>query len=174
MQKKRGQYFEIDAIIAIAILIVGFIYVKSLQTTQPNLDQNREYSQSCVNILRDQKVRTLETPMKNYLIASNLSDYTNDNNSVSQQIAVYYIMGNKTLAANLTEYILDDLIPPTSGYEIILKNPNEYLVYRRDGPQYIKQLSVGRTLISGIQEVSVSSQTPFLWGPIILECRVWE
>ena len=46
--KRKSQYFEIDALIAMGILIIGIIYVRSLTIENPKADQNAQYSEQSV------------------------------------------------------------------------------------------------------------------------------
>ncbi len=151
--KRKTQYFEIDALIAIALLIAGLIYVKSLSVGQVKSEQNEEYSRECIKLLTTLKVNDLDPDTRNMLANSLLGRYTHDNFTLAKQIAIYLIEGNRSLAENVTRIVLDSLIPFDYGYGIWIRDKsNESVIYNRSLPREEQDIAIARTMITGLQQ----------------------
>ncbi|MBD3163611.1 hypothetical protein GF323_00245 [Candidatus Woesearchaeota archaeon] len=151
--RKKSQYFEIDAIVAITLLIVGFIYIRSLTLEHATIQQNEGYSSECVELLRNLKVSDLDPQTRQMLFSSNLARYTEMNNSLAKQIAIYYSEKNRSLAVNLTRLVLDQFIPQKFGYSVVIRSSNnESVIYNRTLDQNFDNLAVTRTMITGLHQ----------------------
>ncbi|MBR9700153.1 hypothetical protein GOV09_06865, partial [Candidatus Woesearchaeota archaeon] len=64
--RRKGQYFEIDALIAIAILVSGLIYVKTINIEPGSFDRTQMYDRNAIKLLRTKQVGDLPI---NYIIA---------------------------------------------------------------------------------------------------------
>jgi hypothetical protein len=120
-RKKKGQYFEIDALIAIGILIVGLIYIRNLGTTTVDMTQNDQYSSESVKLVRNMRLGDLGADILAHYKNSSLSYYTNENYTVAKQIGIYYFMKNQTLAADLSKIVLESLIPSDYQYGVWIR-----------------------------------------------------
>lgn len=153
LRKRKGQFFEMDAIVAISLLIVGLIYVRNLEMFQPTIDQNKDFSRESIRLFRTLKVANLNESVIIELEQSHLGIYTNRNFSIAKQIGIYFFMNNKTLAANLTNLILDSLIPLNYGYSVVIQSEgNESLITNRSWPGEYDNMAVTRTMITGLQQ----------------------
>ena len=111
MKSKVGVFFSIDALIALAIIIVGVLVVYP----DTNITPQETFVQSdVVHSLSSVKVGELDNSKMNDLIVSGV--VTDLNKSVLQQIGELYVF-NESLAKELTDSILAE-IDSTENYGI--------------------------------------------------------
>ena len=152
-KRRKSQFFEIDAMIAIAVLIAGIIYVKNIDVTQPEIGQGRVYSEESIKLLRTMRIMDLDESVIAMLEDSGMAKYTNRNFTLAKQISIYFIKGDKSLAENLTKTIFDDLIPLNYGYSIVMMSDGiESLIYNRSWPRNDQNIAVAKTMITGLQQ----------------------
>jgi len=157
MKSKVGVFFSIDALIALAIIIVGVLVVYP----DTNITPQETFVQSdVVHSLSSVKVGELDNSKMNDLIVSGV--VTDLNKSVLQQIGELYVF-NESLAKELTDSILAE-IDSTENYGIWF---GDKLISSKGNINFenAKNVLVERQVISGIKEgesVTAFSSRAFL------------
>jgi len=173
--KKKGIYFTIDSVIAGGIVIVVILLVSSFYIKeQPSVHLNF-LSQDLIKTLSTLNVEEIDNEYINERISS--GDITNLDNTVLEQIAEFWakddvasrLLANKT-ASNVTE----PWVSNSTGFGIWIDNET---IYNRNISLKISLIST-KKIISGIEKGQTSGSTrknpPVLWGPAIVEVRVWN
>ena len=173
--RKKGQYFEVDALIALTLLISGLIYVRNIDIQKIPMKFHSQYSQQIINLLTTVKVADLDKEYINLILSSNLTDYINDNNSIAKQAIIFMMKGNKSLAMNITSGLINPFIPQNFQYALWLKYNGIELIYNSSEIDYESDISVSKTLITGIEEdnneIDILAQKKV---PIIIEAWVFD
>lgn len=168
----KGIYFTIDSIIAggiilVVILLASSFYVKE----QPSIHLNY-LSQDSIKTLSTITVEEIGNEYLNERIAS--GDITNLDNSILQQIGEFWADGKMQFASDSVQNVIEPFLPNVVGFGIWIDNE---LIYKRDMP-IKKSLVSSKKIISGITKGQTGGSTrqdpPTLWGPAIVEVRVWE
>ncbi len=153
IKKKKGQFFEVDALIAIGILVIGLAYIRSLSVDAPQITRNEGYSEESAKLLRTLTVGDLDPDVIENLTTSDLGYLTELNFTVAKQIAIYHFEDYPGLASNLTRVILDSLIPSDFGYQVRVRSgDSSQVVYQRGDPSGKGDFAVSRTMITGLQQ----------------------
>ncbi|MBI2664280.1 hypothetical protein HYX10_02965 [Candidatus Woesearchaeota archaeon] len=182
---KRGQYFTIDAFVAMLVVATGLVLVLALNTYQPSTAQPEVLSQEFVNTLAQVKIKEMNNPF----VAQQLKggNITNPDNTLLQQVYEYYSYFDSFLtgcspsnpchgfdpvtytnmSAELLASVAKDLVPAQYSYEILVDGVP--LNSRGTGQQEAKVLISSKRIIFGIVNKSVE-----FWGPIVVEVRIWQ
>ena len=97
-RKRRAQFFEIDAIIAIGLLFIGLMYVRSLTAESNEIVQSQHFSDDSVELFRTMTVSELKdiSPALLTSIESGVitAPFTNRTFSLGKQVAMYYFQAD--------------------------------------------------------------------------------
>jgi len=169
---KKGIYFTLDSIIAGTIVIVIILLTSSFYIKeQPSVHLNY-LSQDLIKTLSTLNVEEIDNEYINSLIAD--QTITNLDNTILEQIAEFWaddelVLANRT-ASNVTELWVSNV----TGVGIWINNETIY----NNNISLKKSLISTKKIISGIEKgqtsVSTRKNPPTLWGPVIVEVRVWQ
>jgi len=173
MGMKKGIYFTIDSIIAggiilSVIILTSFFYIIEQQNVQLNF-----LSYDIITILSTLTVEEINNEYVNSLIGD--GTITDPKRTVLEQVSIFWaqdeiIKANKTIR-NIT-YLL---ISNKTGFGLFINNES---VYNKNNP-IKKSLISSKTYISGINKGQATfpktrENLPTLWGPVVVEVRIWE
>jgi len=141
---KKGIFFSLDALIAIAIVIMTIIALKYIPT-ENNVYRIHDYSEDIMKILASTKMKDVNNSYVNQLRANNL--ISNENNTVIEQIGEFWANSMNDEAKNLTKIFISNL---TERYGVGLWiDGNE--IYKTKNLNYTTIFST-RRIISGIKK----------------------
>ena len=176
MELKKGIYFTIDSIIAGGIILIVIILASSFYLSERPSIHLSYLSQDLIKILTTITVEEIDNEYINSLISS--GEITNLDNTVLEQIGEFWaentedgrIMANRSFSNVTTPWISN-----TTGFGLWIDNET---IYKRDMPVKKSLVSI-KKIISGITKGQTSGaetrkDPPTLWGPAIVEVRVWE
>jgi len=169
---KKGFYFTIDSIIAggiviIVILLASSFYIKE----QPSVHLNY-LSQDLIKTLSTLNVVEIDNEYINELIAD--QTITNLDNTILEQIAEFWAADELVLANRTASNVTEPWVSNATGFGIWINNESIY----NNNISLKKSLISTKKIISGIEKGQTSGSTrknpPTLFGPIIVEIRVWN
>lgn len=153
--KKRGQFFEIDAIIAIAIFIFGLIFIRSMYLNPSQVSNLEKYSTDAVDYLKNTKIKDLPVSVRDQLALSFLSP----ENSLAKQISIYMIKRDMIGAAAADDSInailsyLDETIPGNIQYCLEFDTLEHPLGCSGSaGIGQARDVSTSKTMITGLHQ----------------------
>jgi hypothetical protein len=172
---KKGMFFTIDSIVAASIILAVILFASSFYVKeQPNFYLNY-LSQDLTRILSTLTVEEIDNEYINERIAS--GDIKNLDNTLLEQIVEFWAadtddgreFANKTVS-NVTDLLMSDTI----GFGLWIDNET---IYQRD--MLIEESLVSsKKIVSGIEKGGSWGETrqnpPTLFGPVIVEVRVWR
>ncbi len=191
--RSKSQYIEIDALVAIGILIIGLIYLKTLATTDTIAKPMTHYSIEAVKLLRTLKIEDVSPALLSEMQASQFSAYVDTSYNLARQIGIMYIKTEldsdsiiptneeRNFDSDLIQFALESQIPNEFGYGVYLvqnlADPNDAeKIYSRNGedPALEDDIAVSRLVIIGINPYQqAQGGDPFQFWPSVLEVRVW-
>lgn len=172
---KKGVFFTIDSILAAGIIFAVIFFASSVYVKEQPIFHLNYLSQDLVRTLSILTVKEVNNEYLNERIAN--GDITNLDNTILQQIGEFWAEDTETgmefvnkTVSNLTEAFVYNI----SGFGIWIDNE---AIYTRDIPLK-KSLISSKKIISGIEKEKTSGLTrknpPTLFGPIVVEVRVWQ
>lgn len=144
---KKAFYFTMDAMFSAFLLIAGLMLITQYLVKQPVTESIDFTSSDLLSALGELKMSEVNATFVNTYLASN--DNTNLNLSVLEQIGAYWATGNKTLAINLTQYVLAELLPNNTGASLSIGGD---LLYEKQSSQNPRNKLTGERMITGIEE----------------------
>jgi len=172
---KKGQYFTMDAFMALFVITTGLLIVLSFGSYRPVSEQPQILSQEFVNVLAQSKIKQVNAPFISQQVAE--GTITDTDNTILQQAYEYkfffdsdvggYNPTISNLSAQFLESVSQNLIPKQYNFEIII---DDDVVYNR-GPGFENTdlLVSTKRLAFGVYD-----KTTEFWGPIIVEVRLWQ
>ena len=154
---KRGQYFTIDAFIALVVISTGLILVIAATSYSPSPRQPEDLAEELVSSFVEQKINEINNEfLKNktkegYLDPNSRSGITNPRNTILQQAYEFYFIkcgppfpqppvgcgedsnfpGNSVYEEFL-KAVADDLIPEQYGFQLRIDDGvSEKVIYER-------------------------------------------
>lgn len=169
---KKGVFFTIDSILAAGIIFAVILFASSVYVKeQPSFHLNY-LSQDLVRTLSTLTVEEVNNEYLNERIAN--GDITNLDNTILEQISEFWADGNMEFANKTVSNVTESFVYNISGFGIWIDNE---AIYTRDMPLK-KSLISSKKIISGIEKGKTSGLTrknpPTLFGPIVVEVRVWQ
>jgi len=146
MNKKRGIFFTIDAILAAGIFLAIIFLVSSTYVSAPDKAQVSFISQDIIRIFTNLKVSEFDNVYVKNLI--NTGVITRANNTILEQIGEFWAENKIELAENFTRAITDSLVPERFGFGIYVDGEEIYLRSK----SITRNLISSRKIISGIEK----------------------
>ena len=195
---KRGQYFTIDAFIALVVISTGLLLVLAVNSYSPSAAQPEILAYGIVNSFVQHKVNDLNNPfLKEKITDGNI---TNPHNTILQQAYEFKQYHAPPDGAVLTKKLLDnvtpELIPVQYGFEVRigegtcdtlppgLNTLPTLRIVSCNSPDlpytYSRPTSLGKwqndtdLLISGKRLMFGTNKDREFWGPVLVEVRVWQ
>ncbi len=173
MELKKSLYFTIDSIIAGGIILIFIGFFSSFYLEEQSSFHLSYFSQDFIRVLGTIAVRDID----NNYIKSLINDGTisNPDNTVLEQIGEFWAENEMVLANKTASNVTSMWVYNTTGIGIWVNNQT---IYNKDLPLK-KSLVSSKKIVSGIKKGVVPSphsrqNPPTLWGPAIVEVRVWE
>ncbi len=138
----RGIFFSLDALIAIAIVIMTITAVKYISTSMPS-ENMHDFSNDIMEVLSNTQMKDVTDP---YVETLRLSGLINDNDTVLEQIGELWSEGYDDEAQNLTKIFIDNL----TRYNVGLWINDEEIYETGNSPP--STLFTSSRIISGIQK----------------------
>ncbi len=146
MGLKKGYFFTLDALLALFILATGLILMSNIYTSTQPRTQLGFYSEDMISLLSDLKVGELNNSCLRELIAN--GNITDMDNSILDQIGIFWVTNKTGLATRLAQNISHDLIPERYGFSFLVGND---IVYSRP-KQGNNELVTYKSMITGIEK----------------------
>jgi len=160
----KGYFFTLDAFIAVGVIIIGILIVMSYSPSSPDTGQLSEFAYNTIDVFTLTHLSEYDNDYVRHLAQTH--QIKNLDNTLLEQIGEFYYRGETTLMHNYIENLTLHLIPPEYGIGF----------YVDEQPQYERQSAMGRDsqIISAkINTVGLYNSTT-LWGPYLLEVRLWQ
>lgn len=136
MNKKRGVFFTIDAILAAGILFAVILFVSTIYVSEPKKAHVISLSQDMVRVFTNLKVGEVDNDYIKSLIDTGV--ITRVNNTILEQIGEFWSTDELDLARSLASNVTSSLIPERFGFGVYV-----------DGDEiYLRNKSVARSLVS--------------------------
>ena len=149
---RKAQFFEIDVLLAVVILVGGVILIKSFFIQPMDNPQINKYAYDAVNMLNTMPMGSLDPDILEQLRAQGV--VFSENELVSRQIARLIIEDNQELAETLTEGAMRGIIPDNYGYSVYFKDETlvDVLLHTENGDMEKNFVSASRVLLTGLQQ----------------------
>ncbi len=142
MNKKRGVFFTIDAILAAGIFVVIILLVSTSYVSEPDKTMVSFLSHDIIRVFTNLKVNEVDNVYAQELIDTGV--ITRVNNTILEQIGEFWAENELELVQKFSRNITDSLIPERFGVGIYV-----------DGDEiYARSKSVTRNLISSRKIIS--------------------
>ena len=169
---KKGMFFTIDGILAAGIVFSTIIFASSFYAEEQPTFHISYLSQDLIDTLSAANVVDVNNGYVNSLISD--ESITNLKNTVMDQIVEFWVEGEVNKANKTASNVTEPLVPDTSGFSILI---DEETIYSRDKP-ITKSLASSKKIVSGVAKGQQTAETrnnpPTLFGPVIVEIRVWQ
>lgn len=173
--KKRGYFFILDAVLALFVLVTGVFLITSSYVNIPKPTQVGFLADDLLNFLSQKKIKDLNNPYAG--VGGELwnqGNITDADNSLLQQIGVFYTTNNLDIAEKFIQNVSIGIIPSQYKYELWM---NGAILYpKTPSPEHVKSrssteiLTTSKKLTFGI----INATTSNLWGPYKAEVFAWE
>lgn len=169
---KKGLFFTIDGILAAGIVFATIIFASSFYAEEQPTFHINYLSQDLMDTLSAANI----VEVNNVYINSLISDgtITNLKNTVADQIVEFWAEGDINKANKTASNVTGPLVPDAVGFGVWIDNE---AIYTRD-KAITKSLMSSKKIISGIARGQQTAETrnnpPTLFGPVIIEIRVWQ
>lgn len=169
---KKGLFFTIDGILAAGIVFSTIIFASSFYAEEQPTFHVSYMSKDLMGTLSAANVQEIDNKYINSLISD--GTITNLGNTVLDQIVEFWADNDIARANKTASNVTAPLIPDTSGFGVWIDNE---AIYTRD-KAITKSLMSSKKIISGIAKGRQTAETrnnpPTLFGPVVIEIRVWQ
>lgn len=169
---KKGVYFTIDGVIAGGIILIVLVLASSFYAKEQPSTHLNFLSQDLIRVLSALTVDETDNIYINERISS--GDITNLKNTILEQIGEFWADNEIEFANKTVQNLTEPFISNITGFGMWINNES---IYQRSTP-ITSSLVSNKKIISGIAKGKTSGETrqdpPALWGPAIIEVRVWE
>ena len=185
---RKGYFFLLDAFLAMSVLVLGMLIVYSFRSYSPSQVQPILLAADVMESLSSNKVDDLAAIETEDLTSIGVyvqrlitnGNITTLENTLLEQIGEFYALNNTELARDFTRNITNVLVPSQYGFMLYIHDDPtdpDYSIYSvdfnvtvNDGlvpPNESSMLVTSKRIVSGIINGTV------MWGPFIMEARVW-
>jgi len=169
---KKGLFFTIDSILAAGIVFATIIFASSFYAEEQPTFHINYLSQDLMDTMSAANVADVNNGYINSLISD--GTITNLKNTVADQIVEFWVEGDINRANKTASNVTEPLVPDASGFSMLI---DEETIYSRDRP-LTKSLVASKRIVSGVAKGQQTAETrknpPTLFGPVIIEIRVWQ
>ncbi|MBI2651961.1 hypothetical protein HYX00_00725 [Candidatus Woesearchaeota archaeon] len=173
--KKRGYFFILDAVLALFVLVIGVFLITSSYVNAPQPTQVGFLADDLLNFLSNKKIKDLNNQYAG--IGGELwnqGNITDADNSLLQQIGVFYTTNKLDIAEKFIQNVSTGIIPPQYNYELwmngVVLYPKIPSVEHVESKGSTQILTTSKKLTFGV----INTTTGNLWGPYKAEVFVWE
>jgi len=168
MVMKKAQFFTMDAVLAVSIILVTIVLMSSEYISERDESNIYFLSNDIMDVYSNLKVKDSINDYVKSLIAN--GSIVNINNTILEQIGEFWSENRSGLASRFVVNITRDHIRDIFGFSVLV---DEEVIYA-DNKSINNQLISSKRIISGITSDNVDKTIPKLWGPAVIEVRVWE
>lgn len=178
MKKRLGKnayFFLIDSILALGILVIGGFIVYSSYTKIPAKEDSSFLSETAMGFFTGTKIKNLNSPyagLNGQLWQQGI--ITNEDNTLLQQIGVFYAKNDIVTAEKFISNITENTIPKQYLFEFRI---DDQLLYPRNPSQnHLNSKASTQVLIPSRKLVHgfLNEETGELFGPYSAEVLVWK
>jgi len=170
MNKRGAYFFVIDAMIAGSIIFLTIILIFTTHSLKPEASPTLRVVTDYTSFLSTTKVRQFQGDYVQSLI--NDSNITNLDNTLLEQLVDFYyinITGERdtgVIMSNFTMEVSNGIIPDERSFALYLNNVS---IYER----VMKSMDESKLVLSSQKILFKVVNSTYIYGPIILEVRVW-
>jgi hypothetical protein len=183
--KKRGFFFTMDALLAIGIIVMAFLFILSSYTSKPIETQTIFFSEDLLSVLANVKITDVSHDDVFRMWCDECNNATHEinrpDNTVMEQLAEFCYVGKADRAAFLAERMVDNLVNPQHSVEIFVIGKNfsgdhhTDIVYKKNSTLPLQMLqNASRALITSKRLLYGIIDSETLYGPYTVEVRVWQ
>lgn len=175
MQKKRGYFFMLDAVLGLFVLVIGVFIISSSYFSAPQPAQVGFLADDVLDFLANTKVSELNNPyagMGGQLWQQ--GQITEQENSLLQQVGEFYANGRLDTAEKFIQNVSAGSVPEQFRYEVWM---NDAILYPKNpSPEHLKSKNSTEILLTSkkITFGILNKTTSSIWGPYKAEVFVWE
>lgn len=173
--KKRGYFFVIDAVLALAIIVIGIFLITASYTQVPQQAPVSFLSVDLMNFLADTKIKDLNNPYGG--IGGELWNQgliTDEGNSLLQQTAIFYKTNKLDIAGKFIGNITAGIVPSQYRYEVWVDNivlfPQILTDEHKKSKNNTGLLITSKQITFGV----LNETTGDIFGPYKAEVFLWE
>ncbi len=116
---KKGQFFELDLILAFIILVVGFAFIQIFLLGSTETSQSDALARDMFTLLDEQPVSAFDQNVQDTLLALTAHpEEVDPTNTVLRQLLIFEILGDDAAADYLSEVFFEQNLP--DGYNVDL------------------------------------------------------
>src|SRR3989338_8387306 len=115
---KRGQYFTIDAFMALAVIATGLILIFAVNTYSPYSNPPRIMSQEFVNTLAQIRIKEVNDPFVVQQVRG--GNITNPDNTFLQQAYEFKRYYSYNLSTWLISNVTQNIVPPQFNFDVVV------------------------------------------------------
>ncbi len=145
---KKGVFFSIDALIAVALILSAVVMFSYLYFEQDEIVQPVYFSSDLVNILSTIKLSEFQDPETLAFISDN--NITELNRTILEQVLIYRVENEEEKANELLNITLEGLTPSNYNLGVWVEGYND-AIYKTSSSQDLNLVS-SKHLISGIEK----------------------
>jgi len=158
--KSKGFYFSFDAMIALAFVIGIMILLTNFELTSNPIEKEinkytelNSLGEDALQLMTYQKISEAFTKSQTDCFINNSVLTENDLNlSIIDSLAILWAAGNATLAQNLTQLYLEQLMPSNTNYRVLISDEDgQTVIYTSSEVDNESKITVARRLISGVK-----------------------
>ncbi len=162
---KRGQYFTIDAFMALAVIATGLILIFAVNAYNPYSNSPQIMSRDFVNTLSLIKLKEVNDPFVIQQIRG--GNVTNVDNTFLQQAYEFKRYYSYNLSTWLISNVTQNLVPSQMNFDIVVDG--DIMFGRGSGKDTSELLVSSKRIVFGVVNKTVE-----FWGPVVVEVNVWQ
>ena len=175
MISRKGYFFLIDSILALGVLVIGAFLVFTTYTNVPSKEEVTILSEDVMDFFANNKIKNVNNPYTGVGGELwNLGLIYDAENTLLQQIGVFYVNNNLSIAEKFIVNLTDNTVPQQYLFEFWM---NRVLVYpqnpskaHNDSKNFTAVLIPSRKIVHGI----LNKDTGNMFGPYEAEVIVWQ
>ncbi len=167
---KKGYFYILDAFLALSMITLGLIFIFSFHSQKPYVLPSLFLSGDILDYLADTSVEDIDNDYALDLI--NQSYINNTKNSLLEQTAIFYLMGESDVAEKFLHNVTHGVIPEHYGGELLVYNKttifNVTIQSGRRPMNQSRRILVAKNMILGLKGETST------WSPMMGEVRIWD
>lgn len=181
---RRGYFFILDAFLAMSVLVLGMLIVYSFRSYSPSQVQPILLADDVMESLSSNKVGDLAGNISGAGIyvqdLINKRIITTKENTLLEQIGEFYYLGNESLCRSFAANITNQLVPRQYGFMLYIHDDPTDLDNSLDSADFnitvnpgLVQPAKSSILVTSKRVVAGIVNETVMWGPFVMEARVW-
>lgn len=174
---KKGYFFSIDVVVATIIITIGIFLVFFAHSNEPYSTATSYLANDIISILASMKVNEIDNAYVNNLTENNT--ITNYDYTLLEQMGEFYYkmkqypsQGWEEILEKYTENICYSMTPQQYEMQVLIKEQDaedyEEVYQTNDNQEEAIVLTSSKRVVYGVIDKYN------LWGPYVVEVRVWQ